>query len=504
MSNEFNRIKKRFLIEAIIKSAACALSAGLFAVGAVLLGLKLGDSAINAGYYVLIGLGAAFAAGAPVFFLLRPSNVKIARRLDKEHGLNERVQTMVAFEGKEGSIYELQRKDASERLAALPKPKPDIKRLWHYAVIFVLSVALFAAALAVPSKAPPVRPEIPFEYSDRQREAVQRLISDVGETSLTEEDKTSVAAMLNAMSGNLENAKVESEMKTAVISAISLVDVLLYTSNSFDNVAYAVDGEKTEFFADAITDGVLFYRDSATPVTTLEQVTEFESGLENFVGDKVDMDMDVFVQQYDETLSDDIKEDLTKINEALEKVSDNDVASPEDAVRISVENFVKAMTEVAQNFDSYSENDFKNAVGRNVTAYKEKLVPALMPQSYRCLANEFVRKRAAQIFGLKTDELPRLQSGVKELDEKPDDGEDKNNNGGGGHGDSVYGSTEFVYDPDTGELTAYGKFINKYFAAMTEQLMNGNVPENVQEKIKEYFNTLFSGAQPKDEENKEE
>ncbi len=39
---------------------------------------------------------------------------------------------------------------------------------------------------------------------------------------------------------------------------------------------------------------------------------------------------------------------------------------------------------------------------------------------------------------------------------------------------------------------------------MTEQLMNGNVPENVQEKIKEYFNTLFSGAQPKDEENKEE
>ena len=72
MSNEFNRIKKRFLIEAIIKSAACALSAGLFAVGAVLLGLKLGDSAINAGYYVLIGLGAAFAAGAPVFFLLRP------------------------------------------------------------------------------------------------------------------------------------------------------------------------------------------------------------------------------------------------------------------------------------------------------------------------------------------------------------------------------------------------------------------------------------------------
>ena len=39
---------------------------------------------------------------------------------------------------------------------------------------------------------------------------------------------------------------------------------------------------------------------------------------------------------------------------------------------------------------------------------------------------------------------------------------------------------------------------------MTEQLMNGNVPENVQEKIKEYFNTLISGAQPKDEENKEE
>lgn len=503
MSNEFNRIKKRFLTEAIIKSVACAVSAALFATGAVLLGLKLADIAINAGYYVLIGLGAAAAAGVPVFFLLRPDAVKIARRIDREHGLNERVQTMVAFEGKEGSIYELQRQDASERLAALPKPKPDIKRLWHYAVIFVLSIALFATALAIPAKAPPVQPEIPFEYSQRQREAVQRLIADVGETSLAEEDKTSVSSMLSAMSENLETATTQSEMKVAVISAISLVDILLYTSNSFDNVAYAVDGEKTEFFADAITDGVTFYRDSATPITELDQIKTFESNLENSVGDKVDLDMDVFVQQYDKSVAEDVKEDLSKINETLSRVSSDDVAQKEDAVRVGVENFVKAMKAVEESFDTYSEEEFKTAVGRNVSAYKEELIPALLPQSYKCIADEFVRNRTAQIFGLKSEELPRQQSGVKELDEKPDDG-DKNNPGGAGKGDSVYGSTEFVYDPDTGELTAYGKFINKYFAAMTEQLLSGTVPENVQESIKEYFNTLYSGAQPKDEENKEE
>ena len=53
MGTEFKKLKKKFLIDAIIKSVIIGVSAGLFAAGAVWLGLKLAEADINAGFYVL-------------------------------------------------------------------------------------------------------------------------------------------------------------------------------------------------------------------------------------------------------------------------------------------------------------------------------------------------------------------------------------------------------------------------------------------------------------------
>ena len=304
MGTEFKKLKKKFLIDAIIKSVIIGVSAGLFAAGAVWLGLKLAEADINAGFYVLIGLGVAAAVGGGLFFILRPSDTKIAKTLDRENGLNEKVQTMVAFSGREGEMLELQRQDASEKLSALPKRKFDIKKLWQYILIPVLALAVFITAAVIPQKKPDIPPDIPFEYTERHKAAVEQLIEDVDKTSLSDTDKSSVTALLRTMSGNLEKIKTEREMKAAVISAVALIDVILYTSNSFDNVAFAIGGdEKTEFLSAAITEGVLFYKASSVTVTTIEQVEAMEAGLDNSVGEKVDAAMDVFVQQYEISVS---------------------------------------------------------------------------------------------------------------------------------------------------------------------------------------------------------
>ncbi|MDE7329505.1 MAG: hypothetical protein K2N30_00150, partial [Clostridia bacterium] len=218
-------------------------------------------------------------------------------------------------------------------------------------------------------------------------------------------------------------------------------------------------------------------------------------------------DMDVFIQQYGGELSDDILETIKEINEIIKNVSNDKVAPEDDAVRLSVENFLADMLAVEENYESYSYDALQSEIRTNVNSYKDELITALLPQSGRCLADEFIRRRAAQIFDIDANELPRQNSGVQELDENPDDKDpDDNNNGGGiGRDDAVYGSSEYIYDPDTGELTVYGAVFNQYYASMTEQLFNGSIPENLQESIKKYFDVLYSGTLPKeDNENKEE
>ena len=67
MSETFKKIKKRITVEAAVKSAVAGISCGLFSVGILLLILKLCSVGINAGYYVLIGVGVSAAVGIGLF-----------------------------------------------------------------------------------------------------------------------------------------------------------------------------------------------------------------------------------------------------------------------------------------------------------------------------------------------------------------------------------------------------------------------------------------------------
>ena len=71
MDENFKRLKKKYMLGAIIKSALCGIAAGLAAAGAMLLGFKLGGINISILYYVFAGVCAAALAGGSVFLLTR-------------------------------------------------------------------------------------------------------------------------------------------------------------------------------------------------------------------------------------------------------------------------------------------------------------------------------------------------------------------------------------------------------------------------------------------------
>ena len=82
MDKNFKNFKTNYLIRTVLLCIAIGVSAGLLAVGIVLLSLKLNEISINAGFYVLIGVGVAALLGVPLFFLLRPDDVAVAKKID--------------------------------------------------------------------------------------------------------------------------------------------------------------------------------------------------------------------------------------------------------------------------------------------------------------------------------------------------------------------------------------------------------------------------------------
>jgi len=507
MDKNFERIKKSRLTAAIIKSAVCGLAAGTFAAGAVLLGLKLGQVEIHFAYYILIGVAAAALAGAGAFFLLRPTDKKVAAKLDAEHRLNEKTQTMVAFYGREGDLYELQRSDAEAKLAALPKSKPDFKKLWQYAVAMVIALAVFVTSLVLPANASdnPGPYDEPFTFTDNQKAALLSLKSDVESSHLTESDKSATVTALDALYSALEQAEYQRQMKTAVVSTVSFIDGVLYTANSFDDIAYYLSAtEDLTELANAITDGVTFYRSSTVPFFTMESVTDAEKNMETSVRNKVEPKMEEILKIFAITKADGLKEKIDSLNDAISNAAVNVHIKDDDLIAVALKSFVAKLTVVSEQSETYEDKYLQGEIKKAVNALPDELYDALAPQAYNCIMNEYVRQRLVQIFGLKQTDLPRLRSGVAELDSQPNDEEDDPNQGGEGDQKDIYGTNENVYHPEKGEIVEYGPHHAEFRAAMLEQLDKADLPESVREYILAYFSAMGSGLQKPDGDGNEE
>ena len=111
------------------------------------------------------------------------------------------------------------------------------------------------------------------------------------------------------------------------------------------------------------------------------------------------------------------------------------------------------------------------------------------------------------IFGVDKSELPPLSEelnlggGNGGEDEEEENENSGVNQGGIGSGETIYGSDDMVYDPDTGAYVKYGEIINAYYAKYSQLMIDGKLPEDVAKKLAEYFDTLFNGADKEETNN---
>lgn len=499
MSTEkiFLEHKRRFLISAMVKSAVCGISFGLLAVGVVLLSLKLNAITIDAWYYVLIGMGGALICGAIVFLIFMPTDKYVAKRLDNEYDLNERVQTSLEYSQQTAMLVILQRRDAGEKMREIPHSIFRLSKVWQYCVIAVLAFAISVTAFFIPAKqalgdeGPGFNDvdETPYSLTPFQETAMNELIKNVRESGLEYGLKESTAAELENLLENLRLATNKGEMRNSVNYAVYYVNAHIRSANTNEQISVALR-ESVFYLPDAIDEGIVTHKH--IQLLDYNNVKYFNTNMIGLITNAVTpylLDMFTTLSDSEAGQSAAIKELAESIRSAL----DSSGVKDSDELYVTLNNFATKLTQTA----SQSSDKIDQEMESLYKVFSDELTDAISVQAYNLAMNRFIRNRLLIVFGMyesDPDYEPETPSGT------PDDGEDPPEDGkgpaeGGGEleGGVQYGSKDKVYNPLTGEYVPYGELLQWYYEEFGKLVESGTLSTEQIHAAKVYFDLLFNG-----------
>lgn len=250
MGKAFKRFKKLFLVDAIVKSVLACVAVSLLVIATFLLVIDGASLNFEVTYVVIIGLASGLLLGTVTFLVFHLSDKRLAKKLDKLFGLNEKVQTMYAFKNDKGDVCELQR---AQTLLILEDCKLKMRKLLVGWLAFTLAVALAAALFAcaiifdtdepLPDTAPSVDAEEPsgggdedegepFEPTEHHRLALLELIQYVKDSQLVDGAKEDVVDELELLVSKLDSFGTEGSMKKYVVDVIARVRTIVNDVNT--------------------------------------------------------------------------------------------------------------------------------------------------------------------------------------------------------------------------------------------------------------------------------
>ena len=471
MGEGFLKFKRKITFDALIKGLAIGISVGLTAFSVLYLLSKREVINLQLVFCILIGVGFMLCSGGIAYFLFKPSNKRLAKRLDKELAFNEKVQTMIAFRGDNRNMVMLQRNDTEEKLQQTSLSKIKFGAIWKYAVIGVLALAMFVTSMMIPTVEHGIA-DPPFDLTKWQKVKIENLIDYVEKSGMETDSKTYTVEQLDDLILALDNAVTESVMKTHVIQVIVNVDGKVDEVNSYSSVRAAL-GNSGDNDLIKLANAVKSLQNSAS-VQAFDEVSP------------------LFVYA---TFTDTVSSFNEKVSDVLED-TDYDES---DALYASIVNFTTRLKTLLDEYETYTAETLdaalngENGVGGVFTAVAVEMHDALSQQKVNRRTSDYVIEELMEIFDVSADELPDL--GEEELDYKIEEGkEDEDVNspeyGGIGDGKTDYGSNDQIYDYEEGYVE-YGTVLDKYNAQMIEKLINADLPEEVKEFIRDYFKALY-------------
>jgi hypothetical protein len=502
MSASFEKFKKENLIKAIIISAVLGVFSGLFMAGLVLLILKLCTINISWFFYVIIGVVVAAAVGGVTYFVLKPNDKKLAKKLDEEYNLGERVQTMVEYSNKEGDMVMLQREQTCESLNNVQKKKPSLFAISKVAVLPVLACAVFFTAVFIPAKGeegetntPPnsqiTQPQNKFTLSAWQKTALEQLIGDVNGSELKENVKNSIVIILQELLTTLENVDTTDKMEEAVTASVTLIDGIISSVNTYSSISDELkkyDNVNMKELGNGLYNCVQVYKQS-TKFTTISIVNSKAEELDTLIYDELEK----YVTKVEDDVANlsklvEIQSYITTYRKNLDAVLTNLCDQNENYLTDEAYLVCKTLYDnLGFSQSGYSISALRGQIVEYLDAFLENMSVAAYPQTYNCMMKNFISQVLSDIFGLNL---------VEDNDFSTDDDENTEGSEGGGFGfgDTHYGDDSMeIYYPDENTRVKYGQVINEYYNKVTELVANGDISDELQKYISEFFSILFTG-----------
>ena len=508
LSEKFNKIKQKHVVGSIVKSVVCAVSLGLTVTGVLLLALKMSAITFAAGYYALVGVGTALV-GFAIFFLLvfYPTDKQIAKRTDEDYGLDERVQTALAYSEVSGVLVELQREDAEQKIKSLPKRKFSFARIWQLCLVFVLSLAIGVAGIIVPAKeatgGEPVDDDNrPREVTELERVGVRELIANVEASSLAQGLKESVGAALTKLLADLDTVNTEGTLKRAVDAAVGATNAALSATLSYVLVADALTQAEQVYLGQAAANGGGIYR--YYMLTEYDELRSFDSAKYDAANIKVAKAMTALRNDFALPKSEGLAAILGKTAAGITTALTEAGLSQDDALYVLFESFAQDLWQIKTKAEGAMDDaEIQNEISELNTKFIVNLTGNVSTQAYNAAVNVFVANRLKIIFGYSPLELPiddPDKSGSGTDTPNPDDKDPSNPDvqppGGGGSGETEYGSDDMVWVPGRGYMR-YGDVIDEYYALINQYLHSDDLTDEQKNMIRAYYDILFGSNKNK-------
>ncbi len=502
----FIRLKKKSMITAIIASIIVGVFSALFAVGVVMLAIKLSANKLAWFFYLIIGIVGFLLSGGITFLIIRPTDKSVAKKLDNEYGLNERTQTMLEFKEQDSTMLRLQREDAEARLKNLPKKefslsliKSLLKKIWQYIVIIVVGLSLFLAGILVPSRyVPPFSDG--FTYNDWEASTLEQLIEDIKNSQTEEKVKLPIVESLTLLNEELKTTTLKSEMKQKVKACAKSIDEAVILANSYRAVAEALNSYKElNDFKNALIKAADSYKNDYK-ITSITEVDTRAKNAEDGIRDALNayvnaFDSDIsempdvisirekvvtFLTPYNEALS----EDALLDNKLLDKLRNDSLY--EVMSKYSTELGNKALL---YQYQSTSLSYAKELVSVSNSNYVSGVSKPLTTQVYNRMIDELVLNTLSDLFGVSVSPEDLSLPGNSD-----NDGSSDTPSQGGAVGDekNERPSNDTIFDPDSNAHVQYGTVWNAYMTRLYNRLNDPDyeISDEMRAYIKQYIKIL--------------
>ena len=503
MKSHFLKFKRRAGRIRILKSVLSGLAAGLFAGGLFLLLSRLAVISIAPIISLPVGAGAALVAALAVFFAIGVSDKALAKRLDSEFSLNERVQTMIEHAGEDSGVLQMQRADTEASLSRINVRKFKARRLWIYITALALSVCITASALLVPNlrDSGTTDDDSPFTLSSLQRVGLLELISKVESSEMQEQYKELIAAELTQLLSELEDVTKTSEMRLALAESMAYILEVTCDSSSTAEILNAL-----------WKNGNYYVKHLAFALSPYDWNDDNPWGV---YAEKMDAYEKEFYAEgaaaNSELMSD--EEMLGKLKGAIDSSALNiplalgaSGIAEDDSLRATLKKLasadeptVKGYAVIKDSLSTLTYEQGKELFRQTLDVMSTEIFAALNTNKKNSDVGEYAISKLANLFLVPAPafERPDFVKYGQTIDDETggeDNKDDENTSEGGGVGEgSVFGSNDLVLDPQTGEYVEYGTLLDKYYAVVFEKLQNGSYNDEQKKMIENYFALLYGG-----------